>query len=61
VICAKGTRFDNPIEIMEMRTHRDTREERRRDETKGIVGVKGRGKKGGRRRTRCRQERCKLP
>jgi len=23
VICTKGTRFDKPIEIMEMRTHRD--------------------------------------
>lgn len=29
VICAKGTRFDKPIEIMEMRTHRDKRRDGR--------------------------------
>jgi len=52
VICAKGTRFDKPIEIMEMRIHRD----KRREEEEG-------GMKGGKPREHAakRQERCKLP
>lgn len=35
VICAKGTRFDKPIEIMEMRTYRDKRRDGRGKGTKG--------------------------
>jgi len=58
VICAKGTRFDKPIEIMEMRTQRD----KRGAETKGTSGAGGKGRGEGRgEETRSRQERCKLP
>lgn len=52
VICAKGTRFDKPMEIMELRTQRDKR--RRGEETR-------RNERDGGEETRGRRERCKLP